>query len=512
MYDLNLTLNSETDEILGQVVIEMQCRNETSSIQLHMDPLFLYVQYAVLENRLTNISIDAGIPEIDWNREILEFHLNMTLETSYVYYLKIWFVAKYSDDEHGITRNSDLIHGTWINTFFEPTYARRLFPCFDEPKWRAIFKLKLWLYGEFADSSFVALSNTRSNRLNWRENLTIFEFEATPPLPIYLFSFAIGKFRSHCSEKYLPDREMCIWRFHNFIDWERMAEKIMKAAASYQTRMTKELASDPVARLYFLIVPMRLNGMEHYGLLNIKEALWPKYDDDYSFYKFSKTLYHEMAHQWFGNLVTVEWWDSIWLAEGLATFTSSARPIFFDPAHDLTVDSLVSKKWATRIPTIVYTKSATLLEMVESMIGSEQMSKFLRDYVKVFAFGWANTESFLQLMKASIGEQDMRIDRVAEFLHVWLHQESHPIVFIDYDKSLSQFLLSQTPKLGPRINRWPIPVWVDCLEATVPERLYWIERDKQLILNLHEITTTNLTTKVAFNRNRPVYYQMSFRY
>uniref|UniRef100_A0A914NE76 Peptidase M1 membrane alanine aminopeptidase domain-containing protein n=1 Tax=Meloidogyne incognita TaxID=6306 RepID=A0A914NE76_MELIC len=75
--------------------------------------------------------------------------------------------------------------------------------------------------------------------------------------------------------------------------------------------------------------------------------LWPLDNDtEQNIKRFEKTLFHEMAHQWFGNLVTMEWWDSIWLAESLSTFMASQRPIVFDPATDLSETPIVDKKWA----------------------------------------------------------------------------------------------------------------------------------------------------------------------
>ena len=118
---------------------------------------------------------------------------------------------------------------------------------------------------------------------------------------------------------------------------------------------------------------------------------------------------------------------------------------------------------------------------------------------------------------------------VVHFLDRWLQQPSHPIVFVDFDPRLGQVCLSQTPKMEVpnKVQRWPIPVWVECLEGSMPEQLLWIPDDGelgnqiflcklwkdqgQLVLPLDALTRTNSTHSLAFNRNRAVYYQLSIR-
>lgn len=86
------------------------------------------------------------------------------------------------------------------------------------------------------------------------------------------------------------------------------------------------------------------------------------------------------------------------------------------------------------------------------------------------------------------------------------------MVFIDYDPLLGQFLFSQSPKIGNLKSKWLIPIWIECLNGSKPEKLYYIRKYAQLVLNLLDITDTNSTRQVGFNRNRAVYYQISFRY
>uniref|UniRef100_A0A914BVR6 Aminopeptidase n=1 Tax=Acrobeloides nanus TaxID=290746 RepID=A0A914BVR6_9BILA len=504
-YDLKLTFASKSDEIIGQVRIEIQCKNVTSTIELSANPLFLTIHHATLEHRLTNATLNLGLPLVNWNLFTIEFRLDSNLTIGHVYYLSIWFNTKYSDDHLGLSRHFNKEYGTWINSLFEPYLIRRLLPCFDEPKWRSVFKLQLWLQGEFANKSYVALSNTNGVAELWNENLSIWTFEQTPPIPTYLFTIAVGKFRSVCEHRTEIGRDVCIWRFSLWKGWERVAKLIIEAMTRFQRAMTDYLLADPIARLHLLILPLKINGMENFGLLNIKETLWPVENDPKSFEVFSQTLFHEVAHQWFGNLVTMNWWSHIWLSESLTTFLSSPRPILFDSSRDLTTDALVSYKWASHVPTIVYNKGAAVIEMLDSIITENRMRRLLRSYIRMNEFGSADTEIFLSLLNQTMNDET---SMAVKFLSAWLHQGSHPIVFIDYDPILKQFCLSQTPKMGSNDVRWSIPIWIECVYGTVAETLHWISPDSQLILDLNKVTLTNSTQAVAFNRNPSLMFKL----
>ncbi|KAE9551354.1 hypothetical protein FO519_005436 [Halicephalobus sp. NKZ332] len=492
VYDLKLTMSGIKEEIDGQVKIEIQCLKPTSVIQLHGNPKFIIVHHTLLEHRIGNETIELQKPIIDLETLTLRYPLDEALQESHVYYLSIWFETRYSSEFKGFSQAYDPDHGVYMNSLFEPSHARELLPCFDEPSMRAVFKLELWLKEDFAGKDYVALSNTNGEKQSWNNGLTIWTFEPTLPIPTYLFTVTVGKFR-----------------FSDWEDWETVGHTVIHTMAQYQESMLDYLLIDPSARLHLLVVPSRLNGMENFGLLNIKEALWPSENDTRSLRSFCKTLYHEMAHQWFGNLVTMNWWDDIWLSESITSFMSLIRPVNFDPNTDLTTEPLVSDFWANSIPHISYTKGPVLLEMLEAVIGKGKMQKILQDYVRTFQFKAATTNDFLSLLRNET--TDLLFDPV-DFFSSWLYQGSHPIVFVDYDSSMKRFILSQVSKMGPRDSRWPIPIWIDCLQGTKNETLYWIPKDKQLVVDLDEVTSLKTQHAVGFNRNRSVYYQLSYRF
>jgi len=206
----------------------------------------------------------------------------------------------------------------------------------------------------------------------------------------------------------------------------------------------------------------------------------------------------------------VEFWEDLWLAESITTFLSAPRPIVHDSAFDLKTEAIINASWINtgRIPSHVYSKGSAILEMLESIVGSGRMRRLLREYVRAFEFKAANTTAFLQLMERCLGDEH---GNISEFLDSWLRQGSHPLVFIEYNQTSTQFTLTQTPKMGDPAVRWPIPIWIECTEGTVPETLYWLHKDRPLTVNLSVATHTNSSSAVAFNRNRSVYYELSIR-
>lgn len=102
-------------------------------------------------------------------------------------------------------------------------------------------------------------------------------------------------------------------------------------------------------------------------------------------------------------------------------------------------------------------------------------------------------------------------------MRTWLYQGGYPIVFVDYDDKVHQFILTQTPKLHStnqtaKKAEWPIPVWTSCAIESVNEQLYWIRPGQNLALNLVDLTQTIDKNAVIFNQNQVVYYRLVYRY
>ncbi|CEF60137.1 Peptidase M1, membrane alanine aminopeptidase,N-terminal domain-containing protein [Strongyloides ratti] len=513
-YDIKLSLDSHSNEITGQVVIDILCQKTSTYLELHSDSNFILFKHVTIHENNKNKSIVLDDPVFNYNTQtvILKYPKSNKYRKNKLYKLTIWYRTKYSEHLRGFMKIEDNVNGNWVNSLLEMTYARQVFPSFDEPRWKSVFRLQLWLSGEFAKASYIALSNTEGSPFMFSNNLTIWTFKSTPPIPTYLFTVSIGKFDNYCCEnKIQKEKDICIWKFNRSKDpnWHDVAEDVCYEIKKYKNLIDKYLNIDTKAKEHFLIVPCQLNGMENFGLLQVSERLWPKKNNTRSMVTFTKTLTHEMAHQFFGNLVTIKWWNDIWIAESLTSFISMKRPYEFRVEIDNSEEPLIDKKWAEKIPHHVYVKGPAVLMMLEDVIGPHLMKKLLRKFIKKYALTSVDSQDFFNILKHVT---HMHMPMALPFFKSWLYQGSYPLVFIDFDEENKLFTLSQTPKYGNPKNRWLIPIWVDCAVGTVPEKLFWITKNSNLVLHINDLTKTNKSAAVAFNRNRSVYYSVIYNY
>jgi aminopeptidase N len=214
---------------------------------------------------------------------------------------------------------------TLLATQFEPNYARRVFPCFDEPAYRATFKLQLNVSSSFTTQALsnIALSGTETVGSN-----TIFKFEPDtpiPPIPPYLVAFVVGNMVAS-DQVTLNNIPIQIWTMH--ADQQSVANFALNAAKSFLEYYSTRLGfSYPFRKLDIVALPDFAEGaMENPGLVVFRDtavlvdsATNPSFG---SRMKVAEIVAHEIAHQWFGNVLTPYYWNDLWVAEGSATYFS----------------------------------------------------------------------------------------------------------------------------------------------------------------------------------------------
>lgn len=137
------------------------------------------------------------------------------------------------------------------------------------------------------------------------------------------------------------------------------------------------------------------------------------------------------------------------------------------------------------------------------------MQQLLREYLRKYQYQSADTEVFLEVLQEVSGEDKMPV----KFLKNWLNTGSQPILFIGFNSTSREFIFEQTGKLpAADKHRWWIPIWVECLAGTRKESFFWIPPHEVLKVKIEEFTQLDDTVAVAFNRNYPVYYEISYNY
>ena len=314
----------------------------------------------------------------------------------------------------------------YVYTKFEPVYARRAFPCFDEPDSKVPWQLTLDV-----PARLVAVGNTpivREQALDGEHRRV--EFAPTRPLPSYLVAFGVGPFDIVDAGKTKTGTPVRVIT---------MKDRAPEAAwAARTTPRILELLEQlfgsryPYDKLDLLAVPVteRFVAMENAGLVTFTRSLIlldPRHAAKRGEYAWVLYAAHELAHQWLGDLVTTAWWDDLWLNEGLATWAEHKIVAGFEPAwrEELSVvsergsalgdDELVSAREIRQpIATpadildafdgITYDKGAAVLTMFEGYVGRDAFLAGVRDYLAKHAFGSATSSDLTAAIGRAAGK------------------------------------------------------------------------------------------------------------
>jgi len=299
-------------------------------------------------------------------------------------------------------------------TQFESTDARRAFPSFDEPAYKATFDLTAVI-----DKSDTAISNGRivSDTPGPEQGKHTIKFATTPKMSSYLVALAVGDFEYiEGSADGIPIR---VWTTPGKKELGQFALEVSEQAMKYYDNYFG--IKYPFGKLDLIGLPdFAAGAMENTAAITFRDALLlvdSKKAPDWAYKQIATTVTHEMAHQWFGDLVTMKWWDDIWLNEGFATWMET-KPIeswkpewhmelteVRDTSDALNLDSLQNTRpihQEAETPAqieelfdeIAYQKAAAVLRMLESYLGPEQFRSGVNAYLKAHAYGNATDTDF----------------------------------------------------------------------------------------------------------------------
>jgi alanyl aminopeptidase len=384
-----------------------------------------------------------------------------------------------SRSSSGVFRNKDG-NDWYLYTQFEPIDARRAFPCFDEPSYKVPWQITLHVKKEY-----MALSNTaavsESDEDGGRKAV---RFAETKPLPSYLVAFAVGPFEAvdagKAGKKRTPLRII--------------ATRGRAGEAHYAAEVTGpilEALEDyfdipyPYEKLDCIAVPLFSGAMENAGLITYGQTLIlakPELDSIGRQREYAGTAAHEMAHMWFGDLVTTAWWDDLWLNEAFATWMASRVLERWKPEwHEdfsaaaarlgsMEDDSLLSARKirqpveskddiANAFDEITYQKGAAVIYMFEQWIGPERFRKGVAIYMKRHSYSNAAAGDFLAAVSEAAGRN------IAPAFSTFLDQAGVPLVSVslECDREKAGLKLAQKRYLplgsqAPSKQAWQIPV------------------------------------------------------
>ena len=477
-YAAELWIDPAKEKFEGKIEIEISLKEETGTVWLNAKELDVRTASARRVGGGEAIPGAAAVAGSDYVGLTFQRNLSSgpwTLTLEYTGGIE-------AKDTEGLFRQRE--GGDWYAfSQFEAIYARRVFPCFDEPSFKTPWQLTI-----HAPKGALAVSNTpvaseAAEADGWRK----FVFGPTKPLPSYLVAFGVGPFdvvnAGTAGRNKTPIRMI--------VPKGRAADARWAAESTGPILEVLESYFDipyPYEKLDHLVIPQTVGfgAMENAGLVTYASGLLlaKSVDETIRFRRaYASVCAHETAHQWFGDYVTTEWWNDIWLNEAFATWMASKIVDRWKPEWSWAVqrassrtgamdqDSLVTARRirqpiagnddiVSAFDGITYQKGAAVIEMFEGWVGEEGFRKGVQRYLKAHAWGNATADDFVSSIAEAAGNRE-----VVPGFRSFLDQPGVPLVTAELacTGGAPRLLLSQkrflpTGSTGSTKETWEVPV------------------------------------------------------
>ncbi|XP_052740774.1 membrane alanyl aminopeptidase [Bicyclus anynana] len=448
------------DMTIGDVVLEF-VNGATVAQTYTLDP-----NYHFLRIKLTN--------------DVLQYNKDSPVQ----YTLKIAFNSKLRDDMYGIYqtwfRNNPNEDVRWMaSTQFQATAARFAFPCYDEPSFKATFDVTIRRPNTHRSWFCTTIVDTGNPIPNYTDDI----YATTPIMSTYLLALIVADYESLKESVNAKNYYEVIARpgALNLTDPNNLGRYALDTGRKLTEVMNVhtdinyfDMHENLVKMTHAAVPDFSAGAMENWGLITYREA-YLMYDannsNDHSKQIIAYILSHEIAHMWFGNLVTCDFWDNLWLNEGFARyyqyyltheveeemgFSTRFIPeqvhtsLLFDSsenAHALThpVGSAASVR--NMFSTISYNKGAAVIRMTEHLLGTKVHEAGLRNYLKDRSFQTAKPIHLFQALQdaavASGAISQYSNFSVVDYYKTWTEQNGHPLVFVDVNHRTGQMIVTQ---------------------------------------------------------------------
>lgn len=465
-YTLSITLNREARTFLGTVTIK-GVTHQDDSLRVHAKDL----------------TIETA--QIDGRKVILSQHDNDELELSLEdmpagrHIVVIGFSGTITDGMHGLYPcyfEHDGIKKELLATQFESHHAREVFPCIDEPEAKATFEVSLT-----TEQEVTVLGNMPVQWQRVENGLQVTKFQTSPRMSSYLLAWVVGNLHKKTA-KTDSDVEVNVWatpaQSSESLDFALdIAVRTIEFFDKYFGVPYPLPKSDHVA-----LPDFSSGAMENWGLITYREVALladPKTTSISSKRYIAMVIAHELSHQWFGNLVTMKWWNNLWLNESFANLmeyiaVDALHPewnIWLDYSSSETImalrrdaiDGVQAVQTEVNHPdeistlfdgAIVYAKGGRLLRMLQHYIGHEAFRAGLQCYFKKHAYQNTEGSDLWNEFSAASGKD------IARFMDAWISQPGYPVVHVEESGLRQEQFFVGTH--GQSASTWPIP-----LEASV---------------------------------------------
>ena len=481
-YSIELRPNLKAFSFEGSESIRIQVARPTKTIVLNAEGL--EVREATVSSSKGG-SLPATSIDFDSKREVLRLDFAESVPSGPAT-LRLSFSGTLNDELAGFYRSrytmSDGKQGYMAATQFESTNARRAFPCWDEPAAKATFEVSL-----VVPDGMTAISNTPPlDEKDLGDGTRLVRFAETPRMSTYLLAFAIGPLDT-IEGKARRGTKLAVWALPDRIGHSRWALDEAIRILDYLNDYYG--IPYPLEKLdHIALQDFAAGAMENWGAITYRERILlfdPATSSAQTRQTIVEVIAHETAHMWFGDLVTMAWWDDLWLNESFASWmgaktTGALHPewkmwtqfLEEDIVRGLALDGLKSShpiEVPVRDPAeireifddISYSKGASILRMLEQFLGEATFRRGIRDYLKAHAYGNARTEDLWRALTAASHQP------VRALMGSWTRQTGFPLLDVQVKRTggsarvgltQSRFLYSDI--LGPSKDRtrWKVPV------------------------------------------------------
>ena len=474
-YQVDLEVDLKKFTFSGHEIITFKLKKAGRKLTFHSDDL--KISLAELDGQPVKKT------NYDKSKQTVTFELASDIPAG-KHSLQLKFSSKLNKNLHGFYRSQYTLGGTTkhlATTQFEPTHAREAFICIDEPAAKATFEVSLT-----ADKDLAVISNTNtiSEAVNGKSKTC--QFATTPKMSTYLLAFIIGDFkRITASTKSGVEIGVCT-----------TPDKIHQAefALSVACRVL-EFYEDyfgiayPLPKLDMIAIPDFSSGaMENWGAVTYRETaiLVDPVHSSLSIRQWAAmVIAHELAHQWFGNLVTMSWWTDLWLNEGFASwieylavdhlfpdwqmwdqfvaddYQQARRLDCLASTHPIEVEVHDPGEINEIFDAISYQKGASVIRMLYEYLGEADFKRGLHNYLSRYSYGNTVTRDLWDELGRASGKP------VEEIMGVWTKQAGYPLVILDENGKVTQKRFYTNLKQKSITSTvWPIPLSVTTRDKT----------------------------------------------
>nr|XP_056702487.1 thyrotropin-releasing hormone-degrading ectoenzyme [Euleptes europaea] len=544
-YNLVLSAFMENFTFGGEVNVQVECLNATRYLVLHAHRLHVEA-VRVAEDRLAG-ALRVAAFFLYPRTQALVVVLNRSLEALRSYNLKILYDAPIENELLGFFRSSYVLYGErrfLAVTQFSPTHARKAFPCFDEPIYKATFKISIK-----HQATYLSLSNMPVETSVFEEDGWVTDhFSQTPLMSTYYLAWAVCNF----TYRETTTKNGVVIRLY------ARPDAIRRGSGDYALNITRRLIEFyedyfkvpySLPKLDLLAVPKHpYAAMENWGLSVFVEQrilLDPSISSISYLLDVTMVIVHELCHQWFGDLVTPVWWEDVWLKEGFAHYfefvgtdylypgwNMEKQRFLTDVLHEvMLLDGLASShpvsqevQQATDIDRvfdwIAYKKGAALIRMLANFMGHSVFQMGLQDYLTIHKYGNAARKDLWNTLSEALQKVGKFVN-IQEVMDQWTLQMGYPVISIMGNETADNVIrISQEhfiydldikakdPGLGNHSYLWQIPLTIAVGNTShiSSEAIIWVSNKSEH----HRIASLDERSWMLGNINQTGYFRVNY--